>query len=54
MSEFTLLCLVKGKNPENIFKVTINKNDSIIDLKEVIKEKKKNEFNKVDANDLTL
>ncbi|PKY47258.1 hypothetical protein RhiirA4_462388 [Rhizophagus irregularis] len=49
-----LWCLVRGSGSENVFYVTIDKGNFIIDLKDAIKGKKRNEFSNVDANRLIL
>lgn len=54
MSDITLSCLIQGTTLDNYFKVTIDKNNDISDLKEVIRKKRKYTFANVDANDLKL
>ncbi|RHZ58297.1 hypothetical protein Glove_374g15 [Diversispora epigaea] len=54
MSTIILSCLVAGENPSNAFEVEIAKSKSISFLKEVIKEKKKNDFATFDADKLKL
>ncbi|CAB4474294.1 unnamed protein product [Rhizophagus irregularis] len=49
-----LWCLVRGSRSENVFYVTIDKGNFIIDLKDAIKGKIQNEFSNVDANRLIL
>ncbi|KAK3844279.1 MAG: hypothetical protein J3R72DRAFT_75783 [Linnemannia gamsii] len=49
-----LFCLVDGEALSNAFPVEIESSKTIGDLKEVIKSKKKNDFQKIDANKLTL
>jgi hypothetical protein len=49
-----LLCLIKGEKPDKAFKVFINKDKDIYDLKKVIKDEISNDFDDVDAKNLTL
>jgi hypothetical protein len=51
-SRIRIWCLVRGDN--KTFYVNIGTNNFIIDLKELIKEKKKSVFSNVDADDITL
>jgi hypothetical protein len=50
----TLSCLVQGTGLDKYFKITIDKNKDISELKEAIWDKKKNTFSNIDANDLIL
>ncbi|KAG0277855.1 hypothetical protein BGZ96_002685 [Linnemannia gamsii] len=50
----TLFCLVDGESTSSAFPVKISPEDSIGDLKELIKTKKTNDFQDVDADKLTL
>ena len=50
----TLFCLVRGELAANAFSVKIPKTDTVADLKELIKEKKKNDFHDIDADKLKL
>ncbi|KAG0047408.1 hypothetical protein BGZ89_004943, partial [Linnemannia elongata] len=50
----TLFCLVDGESTSSAFPVKISPEDSIGDLKELIKTKIPDTFNGVDAKDLTL
>src|SRR5688572_17728244 len=52
MSNVTLFCLIQGDNLDNIFKVEIKTNKSVNDLKEVIRKKKPDAFDKVDIKKL--
>ncbi|CAB5378728.1 unnamed protein product [Rhizophagus irregularis] len=56
MSPITLTCLVQceNPNPKNIFKVKIEKNKSIKELKKEIKKKKHNNFVNLSANEIQL
>ncbi|GBB99715.1 hypothetical protein RclHR1_03600011 [Rhizophagus clarus] len=54
MSNITLSCLIQGNNLDKYFKIIIDINNDISDLKEAIWNKKKNTFSKIDANDLIL
>ncbi|KAG0378734.1 hypothetical protein BGX24_002966 [Mortierella sp. AD032] len=49
-----LFCLVDGEALSNAFPVEIESSKTIGDLKEAIKSKKKNDFQKIDANKLIL
>ncbi|CAB4479245.1 hypothetical protein RhiirA5_318078 [Rhizophagus irregularis] len=49
-----LSCLVFGDPIENAFTVKVDKDETISELKEIIKTKKQNTFNDVDANELSL
>ncbi|CAG8492044.1 11050_t:CDS:2 [Dentiscutata erythropus] len=49
-----LFCLVLGDAVKNAFMIDINKDMTISHLKNLIKEKKKNTFQNVDADDLVL
>ncbi|GES93552.1 hypothetical protein GLOIN_2v1844131 [Rhizophagus clarus] len=49
-----LFCLVFGEPIEYAFAVKVDKHETISELKEIIKEKKPNTFNDVDANELIL
>lgn len=53
-SILVLNCLVLGYSRNHIFKVNIAKTESVSSLKEAIKEKKDNLFNRVDADNLIL
>ncbi|KAG0336155.1 hypothetical protein BG000_006872 [Podila horticola] len=50
----TLFCLVDGETTSNAFPVKVSLDDTVGDLKNLIKTKKTNEFSDVDANQLTL
>ncbi|RHZ57883.1 hypothetical protein Glove_382g64 [Diversispora epigaea] len=55
MNPITLNCLVEKDNPrENCFMVKINQTETVSDLKELIKDKTKNTFVTIDANQLKL
>ncbi|RHZ79302.1 hypothetical protein Glove_149g87 [Diversispora epigaea] len=54
MSTIILSCLVVDENPSNAFPVEIGNNKLVGFLKEVIKEKKKNDFATFDADKLKL
>ncbi|RHZ75624.1 hypothetical protein Glove_212g119 [Diversispora epigaea] len=55
MDTITLGCLVKGDDPyDNYFEVEINRTRTVSVLKELIKDKKKNTFATIDANQLKL
>src|ERR1043165_9974813 len=49
-----LSCLVFGEPIENAFTVKVDKDETISELKEIIKTKKQNTFNYIDANELSL
>ena len=49
-----LRCVTYRRSANNIFRVWIRKDDEVSDLKEVIKEKKQNDFANIDADRLTL
>ena len=49
-----LACLVVGEPIENAFTVKVDKDETISELKEIIKTKKQNTFNDIDANELSL
>ena len=51
-TQIRLWCLVRGSS--SAFYVTIGRDNFIIDLKEVIKSKKQNEFANVDVDQLVL
>ena len=50
----TLFCLVHGNTFRNAFSVKIKKNETVYDLKKVIKKNKPNDFANIDADRLTL
>ncbi|EXX64052.1 hypothetical protein RirG_146430 [Rhizophagus irregularis DAOM 197198w] len=50
----TLSCLIQGTSLDKYFKITIDKNSDISDLKETIWNKNKNTFSSIDANSLIL
>ncbi|KAF9395528.1 hypothetical protein BGZ94_006552, partial [Podila epigama] len=50
----TLFCLVDGEATSNAFPVKIESTETIGGLKELIKTKKSNDFQDVDADKLTL
>lgn len=50
----TLFCLVKGDTIASAFSVKINRDESISNLKDAIKEKNQNDFAGVDAKRLKL
>jgi len=53
MSSYRLNCLVLGDDPANhIFQVDIGRTQTVGDLKELIKEEKKNAFHDIDADRL--
>ncbi|CAB5192118.1 unnamed protein product [Rhizophagus irregularis] len=54
MSNITLSCLIQGTSLDKYFKITIDKNNEISDLKEIIWNKNKNTFSNIDANNLIL
>ncbi|PKB96380.1 hypothetical protein RhiirA5_434941, partial [Rhizophagus irregularis] len=54
MSNITLSCLIQGTSLDKYFKITIDKNNEISDLKEIIWNKNKNTFYNIDANNLIL
>ncbi|CAG8730156.1 12016_t:CDS:2 [Rhizophagus irregularis] len=54
MSDINLSCLIQGTDLDKYFKISIDKNSDIYDLKETIWNKKKNTFSSIDANDLIL
>jgi len=49
-----LSCLVFGDPIENAFTVKVDNDETISELKEIIKIKKQNTFNDIDANELSL
>ena len=49
-----LSCLVFGDPIENAFTVKVDKDETISELKEIIKTKKQNTFTDIDANELSL
>ncbi|PKC02148.1 hypothetical protein RhiirA5_381184 [Rhizophagus irregularis] len=49
-----LFCLIKGEKPDKAFKVIINKDKDVSDLKKVIKDEIPNDFAGIDAKNLTL
>src|SRR5689334_9123738 len=53
-NHLTLFCLVDGEATSNAFSVKIPLSDTIDDLKGLIKTKKTNDFQDVDADKLTL
>jgi hypothetical protein len=53
-SNYKLNCLVSGCDLSNIFQINIAPTESVSALRELIKEKKKPEFDKVDADYLKL
>jgi Crinkler effector protein N-terminal domain len=50
----TLFCLVHGDLVEHVFKIRIDKDSDVADLKNEIKKQKENEFRDIDADKLTL
>ncbi|CAG8597256.1 7978_t:CDS:2 [Ambispora leptoticha] len=54
MSNIILCCLVFGDPIEHAFTVKIDRDETISELKEIIKTKKQNAFYNVDANELVL
>ncbi|PKY49131.1 hypothetical protein RhiirA4_545082 [Rhizophagus irregularis] len=54
MSNITLSCLIQGTSLDKYFKITIDKNDDISDLKDIVWNKNKNTFSNIDANNLIL
>ncbi|RGB32833.1 hypothetical protein C1646_762421 [Rhizophagus diaphanus] len=54
MTDITLSCLIQGTSLDKYFKITIDKNYEISDLKEIIWNKNKNTFSRIDANNLIL
>ncbi|KAF9947660.1 hypothetical protein BGZ70_002574 [Mortierella alpina] len=54
MNKLTLFCLVDGENLSRAFSVKIQPDDTVDDLKEIIKTKKSHDFSDIDANSLTL
>ncbi|KAG0076645.1 hypothetical protein BGZ90_008382 [Linnemannia elongata] len=53
-NHLTLFCLVNGEAASNAFTLKTPSNNTVYDLKELIKAKKTNDFGAVDANKLTL
>ncbi|OAQ22287.1 hypothetical protein K457DRAFT_345756 [Linnemannia elongata AG-77] len=53
-NRLSLFCLVNGEATSNAFPVEIESTKTIGDLKELIKTKKTNDFQDVDADKLTL
>ncbi|CAB4480898.1 unnamed protein product [Rhizophagus irregularis] len=53
MTKITFNCIVK-ESPENIFNVTVNKKENVLDLKDAIKEKLLDTFRKVDTIGITV
>ncbi|KAG0044232.1 hypothetical protein BGZ89_006131, partial [Linnemannia elongata] len=53
-NRLNLFCLVNGEATSNAFPVEIESTKTIGDLKELIKTKKTNDFQDVDADKLTL
>ncbi|KAF8931909.1 hypothetical protein BGZ47_011637, partial [Haplosporangium gracile] len=53
-NRLSLFCLVNGEATSNAFPVEIEATKTIGDLKELIKTKKTNDFQDVDADKLTL
>ncbi|CAB4490851.1 unnamed protein product [Rhizophagus irregularis] len=54
MSNITLSCLIQGTSLDKYFKITIDKNNDISDLKDIVWNKNKNTFSNIDANNLIL
>jgi Crinkler effector protein N-terminal domain len=50
----TLFCLVHGDLVEHVFKIRIDKDSDVADLKNEIKEKMSPKFDDIPANELTL
>ncbi|KAF9314061.1 hypothetical protein BG003_004554 [Podila horticola] len=50
----TLFCLVDGEATSTAFSIKIPSNDTVDDLKKLIKVEKANDFSDIDANQLTL
>ncbi|KAG0009098.1 hypothetical protein BGZ81_003632, partial [Podila clonocystis] len=53
-NRMSLFCLVDGEATANAFSVKVSSNDTVDDLKDLIKTKKTNDFSDIDANKLTL
>ncbi|KAG0339132.1 hypothetical protein BG000_002769 [Podila horticola] len=53
-NRMTLFCLVDGEATSTAFSITIPLNDTVGDLKNLIKTRKANDFSDIDANHLTL
>ncbi|CAG8600104.1 11759_t:CDS:2 [Rhizophagus irregularis] len=54
MSNITLSCLIQGTSLDKYFKITIDKNNDISDLKDIVWNKNKTTFSNIDANNLIL
>src|SRR5947209_6060490 len=52
--KLSFFCVVRGQDPSYAFKVEIDSDKDVYDLKTLIKLYKPNDFNRVDANNLTL
>ncbi|KAG0342727.1 hypothetical protein BG000_002072 [Podila horticola] len=50
----SLFCLVDGEATSNAFSIKISSNDTVDDLKNLIKARKTNDFSDIDADKLTL
>src|SRR4051812_7642429 len=50
----TLFCLVHGDLVEHVFKICIDKDSDVADLKDEIKKKKSPKFDDIPADELTL
>ncbi|KAF8922808.1 hypothetical protein BGZ52_010935, partial [Haplosporangium bisporale] len=53
-NRMSLFCLVDGESTSSVFPVKMSADDSIGDLKKLIKSKKTNDFSDIDADKLTL
>ncbi|RGB32829.1 hypothetical protein C1646_743704 [Rhizophagus diaphanus] len=54
MSNITLSCLIQGTSLDKYFKITIDKNNDISDLKDIVWNKNKNTFSNIDASNLII
>ncbi|KAF8925514.1 hypothetical protein BGZ47_003224, partial [Haplosporangium gracile] len=53
-NRLSLFCLVNGEATSNAFSIKIPSNDTVDDLKKLIKAEKSNAFSDIDADQLTL
>ncbi|OAQ23960.1 hypothetical protein K457DRAFT_881817 [Linnemannia elongata AG-77] len=53
-NRLSLFCLVNGEATSNAFSIKIPSNDTVDDLKKLIKAEKTNAFSDIDADQLTL
>ncbi|KAK3807862.1 MAG: hypothetical protein J3Q66DRAFT_85546 [Benniella sp.] len=54
MADLKIWCLVNGTKSKKAFSVQVCSDDTVDDLKDAIKAKKPNYFEKIDADDLAL